>query len=141
MLGTQEEYRPGSLESYMNLRQQEYFRNLLLQRRENLQNNCRESLQRIRTNDQHGGDLIDQSVKDRNKIMDFLSRKRQEQMLQQINAALRRIEEGNYGYCLVTGEEIGIQRLLAYPVATLSVEAQEQLESRQRLVSSTPLDG
>ena len=73
--------------------------------------------------------------------MDFLSRKRQEQMLQQINAALRRIEEGNYGYCLVTGEEIGIQRLLAYPVATLSVEAQEQLESRQRLVSSTPLDG
>ena len=66
--------------------------------------------------------------------MDFIARDRVEKTIVQINAALRRLDEGSYGYCLVSGEEIGLPRLHAYPIATLSVEAQEQLENRQRLV-------
>lgn len=121
-------------EQYMNSKQQNYFRHKLLRWREGLLAELKQSQDRIRSNEPSGGDLIDQSVHDRNKIMDFIARDRVEKTIVQINAALRRLDEGSYGYCLASGEEIGLQRLHAYPIATLSVEAQEQLENRQRLV-------
>ncbi len=133
MTTTGGDYHPEDSESYMNPRQQEYFRSRLLQWRDRLQQERRQSMQRIRTNERTGGDLIDLSVKDHGRTMDFIAHGRLEQTICQIDAALQRIAEGHYGYCTLSGEEIGLRRLLAYPTATLSVEAQEQLENRQRI--------
>ena len=132
MPGPRKDYLPNDTEIYMNSRQRDYFRHQLQQWRTRLRRESRESLERILDNPQPGGDLLDQSVYDSNRAMDFLARKRLEQTIGQIDAALARLQEGSYGYCLESGEEIGIKRLLAYPIATLSVEAQEFRERRVR---------
>lgn len=124
------EYQPSTEEPYMNSRQLEFFRNELTAWRKRLTTESRISRQRILENEQQGGDILDQSVKDSNRTMDFISRRRQQLLIKQIDAALGRLENGNYGYCLENGEEIGIKRLLAYPIATLSIEAQELRERR-----------
>lgn len=126
-------YMPHCGETYMNQRQKDFFRARLTVWREQLLAEVRTSMQRIRTDENTGGDLIDQSVKDNNRIMDFITRGRTEETIRKINAALRRLDEGSYGYCLESGEEIGLERLLAYPIATLSVEAQELFENHQRI--------
>lgn len=125
-------YQPGCEETYMNQQQKNYFRARLIEWREQLMAESRASLQRIRTNENTGGDLVDESVKNNNRVMNFIIRKRAEETIQKINAALGRLDDGSYGYCLESGVEIGINRLLAYPVATLSIEAQELFENRQR---------
>ncbi len=125
-------YHPEADENYMSDRQQAYFRERLMQWREQLKEDDQKTQQRLRTADDQHGDLVDQSVADLHKKMDFISHDRLCQTLMQINAALRRLDDGSYGYCLLSGEEIGIRRLLAYPIATLSVEAQ-QLRERRRL--------
>ena len=121
-------------ETYMNSRQREFFRHRLKQWRKRLQLESRQSLQQILDNAPQVGDLLDQSVHDANRVMDFLARKRLERTICQIDAALARLNDGSFGYCLETGEEIGIKRLLAYLIATLSVEAQEFREKRQRAI-------
>ncbi len=88
--------------------------------------------EQLKSEQDEGGDLIDRSVQDRQKMMKYITSSRQEKTLAQVNAALRRLDEGSYGYCLASGEEIGLQRLQAYPLATLSVEMQEQLENKER---------
>ncbi|SHI81208.1 transcriptional regulator, TraR/DksA family [Malonomonas rubra DSM 5091] len=124
-------YQPSSNESYMNDQQLAYFRGQLIDWRNRLNSESRLSRQRLLENDPNGGDILDQSVKDSNRTMDFLARSRQQKLILQIDAALGRLEDGSFGYCLESGEEIGIKRLLAYPIATLSVEAQELLERRR----------
>ncbi|SEA28219.1 transcriptional regulator, TraR/DksA family [Desulfuromusa kysingii] len=126
-------YQPHHEESYMNLRQKEFFRAKLVDWRERLDSERQASLQRIRTTDMSGGDVIDQSVKEHDKTMDYFTRRRTETTIAKINAALNRLKDGSYGYCLESGEEIGLKRLLAYPIATLSVEAQEFSEEHQRV--------
>ena len=126
------EYQPNTKESYMNTRQIDFFRERLQRWRQQLKQDIHINSQRLHSTPQEGGDLVDQSVADSHKILDLISRERLQQTLAQIDRALQRIEEGSYGYCLASGEEIGIQRLLAYPIATLSVEAQELHEQRQR---------
>ena len=126
-------YQPHHQESYMNQHQKEFFRAKLVDWRERLHSEGQVSLQRIRTTESTGGDVIDQSVKERNKAMDYFTRRRTEETIAKINAALNRLKDGSYGYCLETGEEIGLERLLAYPIATLSVEAQEFFEEHQRI--------
>lgn len=140
MTGQPAEYHPHHDEPYMNARQRAFFRNCLEDWQTRLRQESRLSLQRIRTSEPAGGDLLDQSVKDANKAMDLLARRRLETTLRQIDAALHRLDTGCYGYCLETGEDIGLQRLLAWPLATLCVEAQELLESRRRR-NSTALAG
>lgn len=125
--------QPGMEDAYMSSEQINFFRQRLLRWRDQLLRDKQAAVCRIRTNEDQGGDLIDRSVKDSNKLMDFISRRRNEETIRKIDAALRRIEDGSYGYCLESGEEIGIRRLLAYPIATLSVEAQELLETRRKL--------
>lgn len=125
-------YSLYSDDAYMSERQLDFFRQRLLDWREQLTRESHSSLQRIRTSESEGGDLIDRSVQDNNRTLDFIARRRNEEMIRKINASLRRLDEGTYGYCLESGEEIGLERLLAYPVATLSVEAQEIFERRQR---------
>jgi DnaK suppressor protein len=127
-----EETADFNSEPYMNDQQQEYFRSKLTNWRKQLSTESRISLKRILDNDQPCGDILDQSVKDSNRAMDFLNRNRQQQLIKQIDAALGRLDDGSFGFCLESGEEIGLQRLLAYPIATLSVEAQEQRERRNR---------
>ena len=129
-------YQPHSCEPYMNLRQQDFFRSRLLLWRQRLLAESRQSQQRILENERPGGDLLDQSVNDTNRTMDFLHSSRLKQTIRQIDAALERLQDGTYGYCLETEEEIGLARLLAYPIATLSVEIQELREHRQRSLHS-----
>lgn len=129
-------YSLYSDDDYMSERQLGFFRQRLLNWREELLAESRSSLQRIRSGLDFGGDLIDRSVRDNSRHLDFISRQRTEEMIRKINAALRRLDEGTYGYCLESGEEIGLERLLAYPVATLSVEAQKMYEMQQRISPS-----
>lgn len=133
MSNRSEAYLPNDSEAYMNSRQCQFFRQRLQQWRRRLQLESRQSLERILDNAPQGGDLLDQSVHDANRSMDFLARKRLAQTIGQIDAALARLDDGSFGFCQETGEEIGIKRLLAYPIATLSVEAQEFREKRQRV--------
>ncbi|PLX98904.1 MAG: RNA polymerase-binding protein DksA [Desulfuromonas sp.] len=125
-------YRPHSGELYMSTRQRHFFRERLLTWRLQLQEENRRISGRIRSEENSGGDLIDQVVADNSKARDFLSRSRNEALIRQIDAALERIAEGSYGYCLESGEEIGVERLMAHPAATLSVEAQQERENRSR---------
>lgn len=130
-------YKPSNNESYMNQQQKRFFRDKLIQWREQLLDDNKKSLERIRSARQEGGDLIDRSVEDKNKVFEFITRRRNEEAIKKINAALRRLDDGSFGYCLESGEEIGLDRLLAYPVATLTIDVQELLENRQpRAMSS-----
>jgi len=125
-------YSLYSDDDYMSERQLEFFRQRLLSWRERLMEESRSSLQRIRSGEVAGGDLIDRSVHDAHRTFDFITRRRNEEMIRKINAALSRLDQGTYGYCLESGEIIGLERLLAYPVATLSVEAQERFERHRQ---------
>ncbi len=119
-------------QDYMNSQQQQFFREQLLNWRQHLSLELQKSSQRICSNDDDRGDIIDQSVNEHNRMMAFISRQRTQQTIAQINAALQRLDDGSYGYCLISGEEIGLQRLAAYPIATLAVEIQQLLENRQK---------
>lgn len=131
MSRTIDNYQPQSHETYMNQEQQNYFRHKLLAWRDRLRQQSSQSLNRIRSGGQIDGDLIDRSVQDKNRAFDFITRQRNEEMIRKINAALRRLDQGTFGYCLESGEEIGIERLIAYPIATLAVDVQEFIESRR----------
>lgn len=124
-------YQPQSHETYMNQEQQNYFRHKLLAWRDRLKQQSSQSLNRIRSGGQIDGDLIDRSVQDKNRTFDFITRQRNEEMIRKINAALKRLDQGTFGYCLESGEEIGLERLIAYPIATLAVDVQEFIESRR----------
>ena len=117
-------------QTYMDLPQQNYFRQVLEQWRDRLILDVKATREQLKSNHEEGGDIIDRSVQDRQKMMNYITNSRHEKTLAQINAALLRLDNGSYGYCLASGEEIGLQRLRAYPLATLSVEMQERLEKR-----------
>ena len=117
---------------YMDLPHQNYFRQVLEQWRDRLILEVKISREQLKSDHEEGGDIIDRSVQDRQKIMSYITSNRHEKTLSQISAALKRLDDGSYGYCLASGEEIGLQRLQAYPLATLSVEMQEQIEKRQQ---------
>ena len=124
------QYQPNHNETYMNQQQQDYFYQKLISWREQLLEESHQSLQRIRNGEQRSGDIIDRSVHDSNKVFNFITKRRNEMTVQKINAALKRLDNGTFGYCLESGEEIGIDRLIAYPIATLAVELQEFIERR-----------
>ncbi len=117
---------------YLSPEQLNNFYRLLSSWREQVRADYQMLRERIRHREENGGDIIDQSTTNNTKTMEMLQRDRKHLLLQQIDAAIRRIEDGSYGYCQATEEEIGFDRLHAYPIATLSVTAQE---SRERRVS------
>lgn len=117
---------------YLSAEQLEYFYRLLSVRRQQLQNEHSDFRQRIRLQDERVGDMIDQSVRESGTSMEMVNYRRKRSLLVQVEAALQRISDGTYGYCLLTEEEIGIERLRSYPMAALSVKAQEQMEQRRR---------
>ncbi len=116
---------------YLNADQLDYFQRTLTDWRQRLQVEYHESRQRIRHQDEQGGDIIDQSTKESRATMELINSRRKRHLLEQVEAALQRMSNGSYGYCLLTDEEIGFERLRSYPIATLSLESQELLERRR----------
>ena len=128
-----EDYRPSDAEPFMNARQRLYFRNKLLAWKEDIIRQTRETLEGLTSMSEHHADIADRATSETDRALELRARDRQRKLVSKINAALARIEDGSYGYCEDTGEPIGLRRLEARPIATLSLEAQERHERRERV--------
>jgi DnaK suppressor protein len=126
-------YRPSDKEAFMNERQREYFRNKLLMWKEDILKEARDTLQHLQDENQNHPDLADRASSETDRAIELRARDRQRKLIAKIDAALQRIDDGTYGYCEETGEPIALKRLEARPIATLSVEAQERHERRERV--------
>jgi DnaK suppressor protein len=126
-------YRPTDREPFMNERQREYFRLKLLDWREDIIKEAKETLQHLQDDNQNHSDLADRASSETDRAIELRARDRQRKLIAKIDAALQRIEDGTYGYCEETGEPISLKRLEARPIATLSIEAQERHERRERV--------
>ncbi|MEM1138817.1 MAG: RNA polymerase-binding protein DksA [Pseudomonadota bacterium] len=128
-----DEYRPSDDETFMNERQQAYFRKKLLDWKDAILRESRETLAQLQQDTTTFADLADRASSETERALELRARDRQRKLISKIDAALRRIDEGTYGYCDETGEPIGLLRLDARPIATLSIEAQERHERRERV--------
>ncbi len=126
-------YRPTEDEEFMSQRQQEYFRLKLLNWKEDILRESRETLSHLQAETENHPDLADRASSETDRALELRTRDRQRKLISKIDDALRRIEDGSYGYCEETGEPIGLARLEARPIATLSLEAQERHERRERV--------
>ena len=126
-------YRPSDREPFMGERQRDYFRLKLLAWREDILKEARETLQHLQDDNQNHPDLADRASSETDRAIELRARDRQRKLIAKIDAALQRIEDGTYGYCEETGEPISLKRLEARPIATLSIEAQERHERRERV--------
>ncbi len=126
------DYRPNKKEEYMNEMQLEYFRLKLLSWKKELLDQSSDTLEDLRQGGLNQPDDIDRASLETDKSIDLRTKDRARKLILKIDAAIDRIEDGSYGYCEETGEEIGIERLIARPIATLCVEAQERHERRER---------
>ena len=126
-------YRPTDKEPFMNDRQRDYFRQKLLAWREDILKEAKETLQHLQDENQNHPDFADRASSETDRAIELRARDRQRKLIAKIDAALGRIEDGTYGYCEETGEPISIKRLEARPIATLSIEAQERHERRERV--------
>lgn len=126
-------YVPSEDEPFMNKRQQEYFRRKLEQWKEDILAENRETLQHLQEETVQHPDLADRASDETERSLELRTRDRQRKLINKIDAALRRLDEGNYGYCEETGEPISLKRLDARPIATLSIEAQERHERREKV--------
>lgn len=129
----EEEYSPSPNESFMNNRQQDYFRQKLLDWRASILRESRETLTSLQEGGIKESDVADRASTETDWSLELRTRDRQRKLISKIDAALRRIDEGTYGYCEVTGEAISIERLNARPIATLSIEAQERHEQMEKV--------
>ena len=127
-----EEYRPSEDEPYMNERQLAYFRRKLLEWREELLEQSKKTLSSLREEKDNEVEYVDKGSKEYDLTFELRTRDRYRKLIKKIDDALQRIEEGEYGYCEETGEEIGIKRLEARPIATLSIKAQERHERMEK---------
>ena len=126
-------YRPGADEEFMNPRQLAYFRRKLLDWKDDILREARETLQTLQTESLREPDVTDRASSETDWSIELRTRDRQRKLISKIDAALRRIEEGEYGYCEVTGEPISLQRLEARPIATMTLEAQEKHERLEKV--------
>ena len=133
MLARTKTYRPSDKEPFMNERQRDYFRAKLLVWREDILKEAKETLQHLQEENQNHPDLADRASSETDRAIELRARDRQRKLIAKIDEALGRIEDGTYGYCEETGEPISLRRLEARPIATLSVEAQERHERRERI--------
>jgi DnaK suppressor protein len=129
----QDEYRPSEDEEFMNERQLEFFRQKLLDWKEEILKESRETLTHLKAETENHPDLADRASSETDRALELRTRDRQRKLISKIDEALRRIEDGSYGYCEETGEPISLARLEARPTATLSLEAQERHERRERV--------
>ncbi len=127
------DYKPSDDEPFMNPRQREYFRNKLLAWKEEILRESKETLEHLQNESSQLPDLADRASTETDRALELRTRDRQRKLISKIEEALQRIEDGSYGYCEETGEPIGLKRLDARPIATLSLEAQERHERRERV--------
>ena len=126
-------YRPSENEPFMNERHRIYFRNKLVAWKEEIVRQNRETLHILVEDSAQHADLADRATSETDRALELRARDRQRKLIAKIDAALARIEEGTYGFCEETGEPIGLKRLDARPIATLSLEAQERHERREKV--------
>jgi DnaK suppressor protein len=128
-----DDYRPSEDEPFMNERQREYFRRKLLAWKEEILREARHTLESLQSESEALPDIADRASTETDRSIELRTRDRQRKLIAKIDAALKRIDEGEYGYCEETGEPISLRRLEARPIATLSLEAQERHERRERV--------
>jgi DnaK suppressor protein len=133
MLAKTKTYRPTDKEPFMNERQRDYFRTRLLTWREDILKEAKETLLHLQEENQNHPDIADRASSETDRAIELRARDRQRKLIAKIDEALTRIDDGTYGYCEETGEPISLRRLEARPIATLSVEAQERHERRERI--------
>lgn len=126
------DYKPSNDEEYMNEMQLEYFRQKLENWKKSLVNQSEDTLEDLRQGGLNQPDDIDRAALETDKSLDLRTKDRARKLISKINEALERIEDGTYGYCEETGDPIGIERLEARPIATLSIEAQERHERMEK---------
>ena len=126
------DYRPTEDEPYMNDDQREYFRRKLLGWRDEILRGSNETLRQLKEEESRVADMTDWASVETERNFQLRARDRERKLLSKIDEALRRIEEGTYGFCEETQEPIGLRRLEARPIATLSIEAQERHERREK---------
>jgi DnaK suppressor protein len=126
-------YKPSDDEPFMNPRHRLYFRNKLLAWKEDILRQTRETLMGLHNETSQHADLADRATSETDKALELRARDRQRKLIGKIDAAIARIDDGSYGYCEETGEPISLKRLDARPIATLSIEAQERHERRERV--------
>ena len=128
-------YIPQGDEAYMSKKQLLYFKRKLEIWRADILNGTVETLEHLKNEDKHNPDIADRATMETERSLELRTRDRQRKLINKIDEALDRIEMGNYGYCEETSEPIGIKRLLARPIATLSIEAQERHELEEKIYS------
>lgn len=128
-----DDYRPAEDEPFMNERQLEYFRRKLLAWKAELMSDSRDTIEGMKDATRNIPDIADRASEETDRALELRTRDRQRKLVTKIDSALRRIDEGEYGYCEITGEPISLRRLDARPIATMSLEAQERHERRERV--------
>jgi DnaK suppressor protein len=128
-----EDYRPSEDEPFMSERQRAYFRRKLLNWRDEILRSTKETLQHLHDDSAQHADIADRATSETERALELRARDRQRKLIAKIDAAISRLDDGTYGYCEETGEPISLKRLDARPIATLSVEAQERHERRERV--------
>jgi DnaK suppressor protein len=128
-----ENYKPSDDEQFMNDRQREYFRRKLLAWKQEILDESRSTIESLQQDTVSLPDLADRATSETDRGVELRTRDRQRKLISKIDEALRRIEDGSYGYCEDTGEPISLGRLDARPIATLSLEAQERHERKERI--------
>ena len=132
LINLPQNYEPSNTETYMNPKQLEYFRRKLLSWKDELLGNSQETLKHLKEDSCQEPDLSDRASLEIDTSLELRTRDRYRKLLDKIDSALAKIESDDYGYCEDTGDEIGIKRLQARPIATLSIEAQQKHENYER---------
>lgn len=128
-----DDYRPVEDEPFMNERQQEYFRRKLIDWREDLLAGSRDTIEALQDGTRAIPDVADRASEETDRALELRTRDRQRKLVAKIDQALRRLEEGEFGYCQMTGDPISLKRLDARPIATMTLEAQERHERREKV--------
>jgi len=128
-----DDYRPAEDEPFMNDRQLEYFRRKLWTWRSDLLADSKDTIEGLQDGTRNIPDVADRASEETDRALELRTRDRQRKLVSKIDSALRRIDEGEFGYCSVTGEPISLKRLDARPIATMSLEAQERHERREKV--------
>lgn len=128
-----DDYRPAEDEPFMNERQLEYFRRKLLAWKEDILKGSQETLAELANSSRNIPDIADRASEETDRALELRTRDRQRKLISKIDAALYRIETGEFGYCEVTGERISLKRLDARPIATMTLQAQEAHERKERV--------
>ena len=125
-------YKPNQKEKFMNAKMKEYFKQKLLNWKNELLKESNQTLNNLQSDNEAKADITDRASEEIDRSFELRTRDRERKLINKINAALQRIEDGSYGYCEETGEPIGLKRLEARPVATFSIEAQEIHEKAEK---------